>query len=71
MARSKNKQALVSAFLRFGRAAVAAILALIVPALLDLIPQLELGAEFKAASVAILMPGLLALDKYLRVKGAY
>jgi len=71
MALSKNRQALTSAFLRFGRAVIASALALVIPALLDLIPQLELGAEFRLFALGLLAPGLLALDKYLRSRGAY
>lgn len=71
MASSKNKDALARAFLRFGRAAIASALALIIPALLDLIPQLELGAEFRLFAAGLIAPALLGLDKFLRSRGAY
>lgn len=71
MSSSKNRELLVAAFARFGRAALAAVAALIIPQLLELIPQLELGPEFKAGFAILLAPALLALDKYARGRRLY
>ena len=71
MVSSKNRDLLAAAFLRFGRAALAAVLAFVIPQLLDLIPQLELGPELKGFATLFLVPALMAVDKFARGKNWY
>lgn len=71
MAKSKNKEVLLRAGARFLRVAAASVLALVVPSILDLLPQLELGPDLSGVVSLLLIPALVALDKFLRDKKIY
>ena len=62
-----NKDILISFGLRFLRVSGATILALLIPALADLLGQLELSDAGKGIITLILIPALTAIGKALRV----
>lgn len=71
MAKNNNVELIGASALRFLRAAGATVLGMLVPWLVDLLPQLELSPEIKVVLSGLVIPGLLALDKYLRGRGFY
>ena len=71
MPETNNRAILRRAGLRWLRVAAAGVLASVIPSLIDLLPQLELGPELRGLLVAILIPTLVALDKLLRERAIY
>lgn len=68
---TSNREILRMAGVRWLRVAVAMVLASLIPNLLNLLPQLELSETASVLVAGLLVPTLVAADKFFRAKGWY